>query len=226
MKINRLWAFLACLAGLTILALILAFVVVPRSTEGRKNLAALTQKTASTSDSPAEGIAVHGHWTIEVRNPDGSLADHREFENALTTTGAWQLAAILSRQKSVGGWLIHAGAAIPSESPFMEPPSSGLDCWVVEPAYLVTQPWVFNNMTVSSPTSGTDAYKVVLSGTAIAQRNGKINQVTTSIWTLSPSVAPSGTYSGGGQDFTSKAIADVNVTSGQQIAFTVVISFS
>ncbi|HEY6273708.1 MAG TPA: hypothetical protein VIX19_17145 [Terriglobales bacterium] len=30
-----------------------------------------------------EGITVHGHWTIEVRNPDGSLVRHIEFENSL-----------------------------------------------------------------------------------------------------------------------------------------------
>src|ERR1700747_3718133 len=30
-----------------------------------------------------EGIKVHGHWTIEVRNPDGSLTRHVEFENSL-----------------------------------------------------------------------------------------------------------------------------------------------
>jgi hypothetical protein len=31
----------------------------------------------------AEGITVHGHWTIEIRNPDGSLDKHVEFENGL-----------------------------------------------------------------------------------------------------------------------------------------------
>lgn len=30
-----------------------------------------------------EGIAVHGHWSIEVHNPDGSLVRHVEFENSL-----------------------------------------------------------------------------------------------------------------------------------------------
>lgn len=30
-----------------------------------------------------EGITVHGHWTIEVRNPDGSVVRHVEFENSL-----------------------------------------------------------------------------------------------------------------------------------------------
>ena len=28
-------------------------------------------------------IKVHGHWVINVRNPDGTLADHRDFENSL-----------------------------------------------------------------------------------------------------------------------------------------------
>jgi len=29
------------------------------------------------------GITVHGHWTIEVRNPDGKVVTHREFENSV-----------------------------------------------------------------------------------------------------------------------------------------------
>jgi hypothetical protein len=32
---------------------------------------------------PHEGITVHGHWSIEIRNPDGSLVRHVEFENSL-----------------------------------------------------------------------------------------------------------------------------------------------
>jgi hypothetical protein len=31
----------------------------------------------------SEGIKVHGHWVIEIRNPDGSLASRHELENAL-----------------------------------------------------------------------------------------------------------------------------------------------
>ncbi|MGC2530119.1 MAG: hypothetical protein WA639_20420, partial [Candidatus Acidiferrum sp.] len=36
------------------------------------------------SRGPSEGIQVHGHWTIEVRNPDGKVVSHTEFENALS----------------------------------------------------------------------------------------------------------------------------------------------
>ncbi len=34
-----------------------------------------------------EGIQVHGHWVIEVKNPDGKVTARREFENSLVTTG-------------------------------------------------------------------------------------------------------------------------------------------
>jgi hypothetical protein len=53
----------------------------------------------------AQGIKIHGHWVIDVRNPDGTLAQHRDFENALTAvagggndgaTGDQMLLALLS----------------------------------------------------------------------------------------------------------------------------------
>ena len=34
-----------------------------------------------------QGILVSGYWKIDVRNPDGSLAKHVEFENSLTDAG-------------------------------------------------------------------------------------------------------------------------------------------
>ena len=30
-----------------------------------------------------EGLQVHGHWRVVVRNPDGSIASRHEFNNAL-----------------------------------------------------------------------------------------------------------------------------------------------
>jgi hypothetical protein len=54
-----------------------------------------------------EGIHVHGHWTIVVRNPDGKLVTHREFENGLSTiNGAGFLAALLGRVVTPGGWQV------------------------------------------------------------------------------------------------------------------------
>ena len=37
------------------------------------------------------GIQIHGHWKIVVRNPDGTVATRREFENSLTYRGAFLL---------------------------------------------------------------------------------------------------------------------------------------
>jgi hypothetical protein len=53
-----------------------------------------------------EGIKVHGHWMIEVRNPDGKLVSHTEFENSLQSTGADILTGLLSGQYVPGGFQI------------------------------------------------------------------------------------------------------------------------
>jgi hypothetical protein len=42
-----------------------------------------SESAPASSKPKSEGIKVHGHWTIEVRNPDGSLDKHVEFENSL-----------------------------------------------------------------------------------------------------------------------------------------------
>lgn len=50
-------------------------------------VAASKAAAAPVEKSPAngerEGIKVHGHWTIEVRNPDGTVDKHVEFENQI-----------------------------------------------------------------------------------------------------------------------------------------------
>jgi hypothetical protein len=40
---------------------------------------------AASAKPGGEGIRVHGHWVIDVLNPDGTLAEHRAFENSLVT---------------------------------------------------------------------------------------------------------------------------------------------
>jgi len=51
-----------------------------------------------------EGIKVHGHWTIEVKDPDGKVATHREFENSLQPPAGPTLLADL-----LLGYLVNAG---------------------------------------------------------------------------------------------------------------------
>lgn len=57
------------------------------------------------------GITVHGWWVIDVRNPDGKLVTHREFENTLVSNdganvGDTFLAGVLGRTATVGQWIV------------------------------------------------------------------------------------------------------------------------
>jgi hypothetical protein len=68
---------------------------------------AAARREQSISKGSHEGITVHGHWTITVKNPDGSVASHNEFENALDSLqGATTLTGLL------GGTFVPAGLQI------------------------------------------------------------------------------------------------------------------
>jgi hypothetical protein len=45
--------------------------------------AAQSARTPPAAEGMIEGLVVHGHWRIVVRNPDGSVASRHEFNNAL-----------------------------------------------------------------------------------------------------------------------------------------------
>jgi hypothetical protein len=60
---------------------------------------------------------VHGHWVLEIRNPDGSVAQRKEFDNSLTppsgvaTNGAGILAPLLAGTTTVGPWAVGVNVA-------------------------------------------------------------------------------------------------------------------
>jgi hypothetical protein len=63
---------------------------------------------------PSEGIKVHGHWTITVRDPDGGIVSRRDFENALISDdygGNGLLAALLTRNVTTGLWTVSLNAS-------------------------------------------------------------------------------------------------------------------
>ena len=46
------------------------------------------EEEAAKSGKPGgEGIKVHGHWVMDIKNPDGTLVKHLDFQNSLTTGG-------------------------------------------------------------------------------------------------------------------------------------------
>ena len=180
----------------------------------------------SNSDNQNEGIEVHGHWTIEVRNPDGSLVDSHEFENALENSGKERLAEFLAREYSVGGWMIRTGNTAVANNPFYDPEDSGafeLGQIFEEGAGVDPEPWRFFDLTVST----NNGLTLTLNGTAIAQRDGSISFVETLVNRIAATLPPASDYSMGAFPFTKKILAaPIAVSTGQYIVFTVVISFS
>jgi hypothetical protein len=54
-----------------------------------------------------QGIMLHGHWTINVKNPDGTQVQHHEFENQLQYDGTQFLTALLSGYGVAGDYAIY-----------------------------------------------------------------------------------------------------------------------
>ena len=78
-----------------------------------------------------EGIKVHGHWAIEVRNADGSLGSLTEFDNALQYGGAVKLAVILLRGDTEPlYWSIVLGG---EGGPCVNDKEEQVDCVIGEP---------------------------------------------------------------------------------------------
>jgi hypothetical protein len=85
----------------------------PTSPGAKPAVAPAKAPALATAKSPAkvqsEGIKIHGHWTIEVRNRDGSVASHTEFENSYLSQSLFP--SILSRTMTLGEWGIVLGGS-------------------------------------------------------------------------------------------------------------------
>lgn len=186
---------------------------------------------AHQAGGPHEGIKVHGHWSIEVRNPDGAVVTHREFENSLAPPGA-TLSAVLSRGGTAGAWQVWVENVVGGGT------ASGLcahleqnttECIIGEPGSIFSVP-ASTNLVVATP-SGKFGGIVTLSGSVQVTGAGTVNSVETFFATCPPTVTPSAcptsTTSNGGIAFTSAGVSPpVSVAVGQTIAVIVTISFS
>jgi len=185
-----------------------------------------------------EGIKVHGHWTIEVRNANGSLATHREFENSLQSSGGALLANVLAAGATAGAWVIHLDGSTNASSPCLPAPANttltqaGSTSCVIVPsqfASLAANFGAFGTLNVSASSSGTG--QLVLNGTAVAAQNGAVGNVSTYLGLCGNTTPPSTCSQNIGNllQFTAVTLSAaqvVQVSVGQTIAVTVNISFS
>ena len=226
----RLHRLALALAALTVVALVavLVFNVGSGGTVATQSLP--TQPTVQAAQAVEDGrnvaVQIHGSWTIEVRDASGTTVSRTQFENALQPSGAFVLAKILSRTWSAGLWHVYLQGS-PGPCLFG---TAGQSCFVTEASDGRTQGYVFKTLTASAPTTGTNANKLVLSGTATAQEDSDISSVATEQEPCRAAEAPSTPCPLG--DVTDQHIfsyaglpSAVQVVTGQQIIVTVVFTF-
>lgn len=208
------------------------------------------QATASPAKTGNEGIKVHGHWVIDVRNPDGSLVQHREFENSLQNSGAGFLVGLMSGYMIPGDYMIVLSGTTGTNSPCIAPnPGCGIARSLsTYPAlqYCVNSFYCTGSTLSYAYNFGTNfagPYSTVLSGTIAANQTGVIGAVDTILALCSnlgttgdPSVietsSPAACVSGVPQapwfgPLTGTTLATpIPVASGQIVQVSVTISFS
>jgi len=61
----------------------------------------------------SDGIQVHGHWTVTVTNPDGTVDAVHEFENEISAIGRPVITALLIGDTDVAEWNIDIRQQLP-----------------------------------------------------------------------------------------------------------------
>lgn len=166
-----------------------------------------------------EGITVHGRWTIDVRNADGSLAAHHEFNNALTPgEGGRFLAGMLGRSyRAISSWSV---LLVTPEADVCANNLGARSCPIYE--WSGASPAPVGQLTVVTPAnSGT----LELRGMAQFIAPGTIGSVVSRAIACQSADCSGGTNSV--LNFTSHALSTpIVVAANQVVQVTVVFSFS
>jgi hypothetical protein len=205
-----------------------------------------------SGDGKHEGIKVHGHWTIEVKNPDGTRASRVEFENSLCCAGATALSGLLLGDVVPGGFSVYLsnGVGVGNQGP-CSPNAGGSTFCVFVGSLTNPTPNTFGDTTTGCPLGancfplsialgGFKMTDISLTGTATAGSNGQITDVdannllcgptsltaTTPANAVSPNTCAAGPVTNGYGLTHATLSSPVQVQAGQSILVNVVISFS
>jgi hypothetical protein len=204
--------------------IMLVFVFLPHEKEGVQSFAVLEEGIETSN--PSQGIDVHGHWIIQVLNPDGGLVSKHEFDNALISRIT--LAKVLSRENTIGNWSVlvsdpHGDSLARDRRP----------CVICEPSDPQRESYYyFPNLTVTREATATGHDKLVLSGRMTAEIDSSVGEVFTKLSTcdatVSPVDCPGSTSVSREGDFTGYYVpigSEIPVTAGQEVLVTVEITF-
>ena len=134
--------------------------------------------SASAARAGADGVKVHGQWTVVIRSKSGKVVRryhfHNDFQPIGVSGGDGAFSAILAGSNVAGDWDVSLnGSACPA--------SNGNFCQLFEadatPSFFSATADT-KNLTVTVPTAAPDAYKIVLSGSVPAANDGTITRVS------------------------------------------------
>jgi hypothetical protein len=220
------------------------------ATQNGGSQAAAKSGPASTNKPGDEGLTVHGYWKIDVRNPDGKLVTHREFENSLTS-GASQLYQLITGQAAAGDMaiVVNNGTTQPD---ICHAGTSSDNCYLVISetsgiggSLCIAGNAVYCTAGLTEVTNGTSG-AVTLSANILAAQTTVVSQVSTFLLTCSfttsgfATISPTQCFALNGTTgsatqpvliaygpFTGTTLpTSLPVTVGQTVTFQVVFTFS
>lgn len=185
-----------------------------------------------------EGVRVHGAWKLVVRDRAGNVVARRSFTNDLTSYGGGRLAAVLSREVSVGHWSImldsRNGAAGQGTGICVSPTGAPASCQIGEPGIFPagTAPGsLAQNLVLTVPPE--NAPRFTLSGSIVAKSAASVRVVSTVLSTCdgpqlrTQRCTGSNRGSGWAGGFTRRVLPQpLPVAVGQQVEVSVTLSFS
>jgi hypothetical protein len=193
------------------------------------------ESVASAPQKPgSEGIKVHGHWIMDVKNPDGSIAQHRDFENALVPSGGGTVLAHL-----LLGTLVpqsfYVSLSGTGKTALLYPSTQScppLNPSLTECALTLTQDSLGGTAIVLR---GTYSPSAAVTLTTVVTQIGTCPQIAPGPDAVSPATCQATTTgiipgSGGAgvgiYQFTGATIPDLAIAAGQSLSVSVTISFS
>ncbi|SNS72389.1 hypothetical protein SAMN05421770_10273 [Granulicella rosea] len=208
----------------------------------------ITATPAAVAKKPGhEGVAMHGHWIIDLRNADGAVAEHRDFENSLLSpTDLLYLVTGEYVSGDLGITIASTGSLVCTTYPGTTGGLGG--CLVAASSTAGLGGFTgcagsaagFCNYNLKEVVNGGGGNgTITLSGTMPVLASGAVTEVGTQLFACNTGgtgsysgIDPIGCYNqteGGGYfwgNLTGTSITPLNVTTGQTIAFTVVLTFS
>jgi hypothetical protein len=205
---------------------------------------------AQPNEPGKQGVKVHGHWKIDIKNPDGTLDRTVEFENSLVTGGDggdFILSQLLTGKTEMGDWGIDFQDSTGSWCPnyCLIDQVAGKGALGSNAATFTTPAEIYSGLTASfvdATQQNGEKISMVIQGSAVASTNTSIINVGTmaGYCVINPtaSTKANATACATGTDFSmftkvnSTYFTGVNlspaitVVSGQTVLFTVTITFS